>query len=85
MGRRKGKSENVEKIGRIESDKTLSFESCSPSMTFDMEEAGLESSRKMQDKQETTSKASWTAVTKGKKKRCGGWNRRVKRKGLKSP
>ena len=31
-----------------------------------MEEAGSDSSKKMQDKEETTSEASWTAVTKGK-------------------
>ena len=46
-----------------------------------MEAAGSESSRKIQDKEETTSEASWTAVTTEKKKRCGGWNWRVKRKG----
>ena len=45
---------------------TLSFESCSFSMACDMEEVNSESSRKMQDKEETTSEASWTAVTKGK-------------------
>ena len=66
MGRRKGKSENVAKIGRIESHKhwndardIMSVESCSPSMACDMEEAGSESSRKMQDEEETTSEASW--------------------------
>ena len=53
-------------------------------MARDREEAGSESSRKMQDKEETTSEASWTAVVKRKrKKECGGWNQRVKRKGLK--
>ena len=61
----------------------MSFESCSPSMACKMEEVCSESSRKMQDKEETTSEASWTAVTRGKEKRCGGWNRMVKRKGLK--
>ena len=55
------------KIGRIESD-TVSVESCSPSMACDMEEVYSESPRKMQDKEETTSEASWTAVTKGKGK-----------------
>ena len=33
-----------------------------------MEEAGSESSRKMKGMDETTSEASWTAVTKGKEK-----------------
>ena len=37
-------------------------------MACDMEEAGSESSRKMKDKEETTSEVSWTAVTKGKEK-----------------
>ena len=46
----------------------VSVESCSLSMACDMEEAGSESSRKMLDKEETTSEASWTAVTKGKGK-----------------
>ena len=40
---------------------TLSFESCSSSRVCDMEEAGSESSRKMRDKEDTT---SWTAVRK---------------------
>ena len=31
-----------------------------------MEEVGSESSRKMREKEETTSEALWTAVTKGK-------------------
>ena len=44
----------------------MSVESCSSSMACDMEEAGSVSSRKMQDKEETTSEASWTAVTKRK-------------------
>ena len=62
---------------------SMSVESCSLSMACDMEVCS-ECSRKMQDKEETTSEASWTAVTKVKKKnRCGGWNQRVKRKGLK--
>ena len=47
---------------------TLSFESCSSSMACDMEEVSSESSRKMEDKEETTSEASWTAVTRGKGK-----------------
>ena len=42
--------------------------SCSPSMACDMEDLCSESSRKMQDKEETTSEASWTAVTKGREK-----------------
>ena len=46
----------------------LSVESCSPSMACDVEGACSESSRKMQDKQETTSDVSWTEVTKGKEK-----------------
>ena len=46
----------------------VSVESCSPSMACDMEEVGSESSRKIRDKEETTSEASWTAVTKGKEK-----------------
>ena len=37
-------------------------------MACDREEVSSESSRKMQDKEETTSEASWTAVTKGKGK-----------------
>ena len=37
-------------------------------MACEMEEAGSESSREMQDKEETTSEASWTAVTKGREK-----------------
>ena len=46
----------------------VSVESCSPSMARDMEDVCWESSRKMQDKEGTTSEASWTAVTKGKEK-----------------
>ena len=38
-------------------------------MACDMEEAGSESSRKMKDKEETTSVASWTAVTTRKRTR----------------
>ena len=37
-------------------------------MACDMEEVYSDSPRKMQDKEETTSEASWTAVTKGKEK-----------------
>ena len=51
---------------------TFSFVSCSPSMACDMEEVYSESSRKMQDKEETTSEASWTA-TKGKGKGKEVW------------
>ena len=47
---------------------TLSFESYSSSLACDMEEVSSESLRKMQDKEETTSEASWTAVTRGKGK-----------------
>ena len=46
----------------------MSVESWSPSMACDMEEVCSESSTKMQDKEETTSEASWNAVTKGKEK-----------------
>ena len=47
---------------------TLSFESCSSSMACDMEEVSSESSRKMNDMDEITPEASWTAVTEGKEK-----------------
>ena len=46
----------------------MSVHSCSPSMACDLEEVCSESSRKMQDKEETTSEASWTAVIKGTEK-----------------
>ena len=46
----------------------MSVGSCSLSMACDMEEVCSKSSRKMQDKEETTSEASWTAVTKGEEK-----------------
>ena len=46
----------------------MSVEMCSLSMACDMEEVCSESSRKMQDKEETTSEASWTAATKGTEK-----------------
>ena len=46
----------------------MSVQSWSPSMACDMEEVCSESSTKMQDKEETTSEASWNAVTKGKEK-----------------
>ena len=65
----------------------MSFESCSLSMTCDMEEVCSESSRKMQemqDKEKTTFEASWTAVTKGKEQKV--WRlepERVKRRSLK--
>ena len=45
---------------------TFSFVSCSSCIACDMEEVTSESSRKMQDKEESTPEASWTAVTKGK-------------------
>ena len=50
----------------------MSVESCSPSMARDMEDVCSESSRKMQDKEETTSEASWIAVTEGKEKEVEG-------------
>ena len=54
----------------------MSVESCSSSIACDMEDVGSESSRKMREKEESTSEASWTAVTKE-------LERRVKRKSLK--
>ena len=42
----------------------FSFESCSFSMAFEMEEVSTESAKKATDVDETTSEASWTAVTK---------------------
>ena len=47
----------------------MSGESFSPSMACDVGEVCSESSRKMRDKEETTSEASWTAVITGKRKR----------------
>ena len=47
---------------------TMSVESCSSSMTCDMEEVCSDSLRKMRDMEETTSEASWTTVTKGEDK-----------------
>ena len=47
---------------------TLFFELWSSSMTCDVEEVSSESSKKMKDMDES----SCTAVTKQKKKRCGG-------------
>ena len=52
----------------LDTQDTLSFESCSSSMSCDMEEVSSESSKMMKDVEETTSEASWTAVTKGKGK-----------------
>ena len=46
----------------------MSVESCWPSMAREKEEVCSQSSRKMQQKEETTFEASWTAVTKGKEK-----------------
>ena len=46
----------------------LSFEPCRSSVVDDMEEVSSESSRKMQDKEETTPEASWAAVTGRKEK-----------------
>ena len=51
----------------------MSVESCSPSMACDMEEAGSESSRKMHDKEETTSEASWERKS-GVEAGTGGWS-----------
>ena len=62
----------------------MSVESCSPSVACDMEEVCSESSRKMQENQETTFEASWTAVTKGKEKEVWWLEPEVKRKGLKT-
>ena len=47
----------------------MSVQSCSPSM----EEAGSESSRKMHDKEETTSEASWERKS-GVEAGTGGWS-----------
>ena len=41
----------------------LSFESCRSSVVDDIEEVSSESSRKMQDKEETTPEASWADFT----------------------
>ena len=46
----------------------LSFESCWSSVVDDMAEVSSESSRKVQDKEETTPGASWAAVTGRKEK-----------------
>ena len=58
----------MQRTGRIDARDIVSVQSCSLSMACDMEEVCSESSRKMQDKEETASEASWTAVTKGKEK-----------------
>ena len=50
---------------------TLSFESCRSSVVDDMEEVSSKSSRKTQDKEETTPEASWAPVTGRKEKE--GW------------
>ena len=47
----------------------MSVEPCLLSMACDMGEVCSESPRKMLDKEETTSEASWTAVTKRTRKR----------------
>ena len=44
----------------------MSVNPCSLSMACDLEEVRPKLSRKMQDKEETTSEASGTAVTQGK-------------------
>ena len=46
----------------------ISFESCRSSVVGDTGEVSSESSRRMQDNEETSSEASWTTVTKGKEK-----------------
>ena len=55
----------------VDTQELLSFESCRSSVVDDMEEVSLESSRKMQDKEETTLEASWAAVPGRKEKE--GW------------
>ena len=45
----------------VDTQDTLSFESCWTLMACNMEEVSSESSRKMQEKEETMSEASWTA------------------------
>ena len=55
----------------MDTQDTLSFESCRSSVVDDMEEVSSESSRKMQDKEEATPEASWVAVTGRKEKE--GW------------
>ena len=47
---------------------TLSFESCMSSVACAMEEVSSEPSRKMQDKEQTTSEISVTAYAKRKEK-----------------
>ena len=60
----------------------VSVESCSLSMACDVEEVCSESSRKMQDKEETTSERFVDRSYKRKRKRgVQAWNQRVKRKG----
>ena len=67
------------KIGRsrvirngADTQDTLSFESCMSSVACDMEEVSSEFWRKVQDKEETTSETSWTAVAKRTEK--DGWS-----------
>ena len=47
----------------MDTQNLLSFELSRSSVVDDMEEVSSESSRKMQDKEETTPEASWAAVT----------------------
>ena len=54
---------------RSDAQDTFSFESCSSSMACDMEEVSSECLKRLQYKEETMSVASWTTVTKGKRKR----------------
>ena len=56
---------------RADTQDTLSFEPCMSSVTCGMEEVSSKSSRKMQDKEEAMSEASWTAVATRKEK--DGW------------
>ena len=67
-----GERERAKMLQRLRGSRAIKLwsdarDSC-PLSRADMEEVCLESSRKMQDKEETTSEASWTAVAKGKEK-----------------
>ena len=52
----------------VDTQDILSIDSCTSSTACDIEEMSSETSRRMQDKEETMSEASWTAVTKRKGK-----------------
>ena len=58
----KSGSSRVTRKGKDVQD-LLSLESCRSSVVDDMEEVSSGSSKKMQDKEETTPEASWAAVT----------------------